>query len=320
MRGKNLLECMQYIDDTLIEEALNPTIISYKDKPAIRWVMAVASVIVIGISVTTFWSHQNANRDFNMDKQESTNNDINAQMDMTDNTVGSDAGKSVAETGLITEIAKDASTSVADNSISTEVKKESAKDQATQEPMKEKSVAEQATAKSNIESLETQEETKLTDLEVQKEIKTAYKVIYDYYGEKDTSEYCYAVPEKGTVLRYQYLQKTIDYYAAQENITDDSAVRKNTTDVTDNTIYAYQVVIDIYGDIETKTGTQYEDLYHSDGGNLLIEQEYRRLIDLGYAVTLSEDFQLTGTFTKAEMDTFLSSPEYGYVFRFENES
>lgn len=65
---------------------------------------------------------------------------------------------------------------------------------------------------------------------------------------------------------------------------------------------------------------KYEDLYHSNVGNLLIEQEYRRLIDLGYAVRLSEDFQLTGIFTKAEIDTFLTSPEYGYVFRFENES
>lgn len=54
MRGKDLLECMAYIDDALIEEALNPRIISHKGKPAAKWVMAVACVIVVGISATAF--------------------------------------------------------------------------------------------------------------------------------------------------------------------------------------------------------------------------------------------------------------------------
>ena len=91
-------------------------------------------------------------------------------------------------------------------------------------------------------------------------------------------------------------------------------------DSVDGTIYAFQVVIDLYGDIETAEETRYEDLYYTEKGHMLIEQEYRRLIDLGYAVRLSEDFQLTGTFTKMEIDTFQASSEYGYVFRFESES
>ena len=54
MRGKELLECMEYIDDTLIEEALNPTIVSHKNKPVLKWSMAVACAATI--SAITFWS------------------------------------------------------------------------------------------------------------------------------------------------------------------------------------------------------------------------------------------------------------------------
>ena len=44
-----------------------------------------------------------------------------------------------------------------------------------------------------------------------------------------------------------------------------------------------------------------------------------RLTELGYTVRLSEDFQLSGIFTKEELDTFQASPEYGYTFRFADE-
>jgi len=256
MRGKDLLQCMAYIDDALIEEALNPAIVSHKNKSAAKWAMAVACVMAVGISATAFWSHQNVNVDLKQD-----GNDIAAQTDIVDNYRDqSDTGRT-AETGLVMGIEEDASnsiTSVTENNISESAKAESMEDQVA--------------AKSNMESLEIQKETKLADLEVQKETKTAYKVIHDYYREKDTSEYCYPAPEKGTVLCYHYLQEAINYYETQES----------TIDAVDNTIYAYQVVIDIYGDMETIDGIQYEDLYHFDAGNLLIEQEYRRLIDLGY--------------------------------------
>lgn len=145
---------------------------------------------------------------------------------------------------------------------------------------------------------------------VEEKLKTAYTVLSDYYGEKDDAVYDYPMPEKGALLCYHYLQETINYYTKQGKAAD----------AVDGTIYAFQVVIDLYGDIETAEGTRYEDLYYTEKGHALIEQEYRRLIDLGYAVRLSEDFQLTGTFTKTEIDTFQAAPEYGYVFRFEGES
>ena len=66
MRGKALLECMAYIDDKLIEEALNPPSIPHeknlneKNKNNIfkKWRMAAACVLVLGVSATAFWSHQ----------------------------------------------------------------------------------------------------------------------------------------------------------------------------------------------------------------------------------------------------------------------
>ncbi len=287
MRGKELLECMEYIDDTLIEEALNPTIVSHKNKPVLKWSMAVACAATI--SAITFWSYQNANMNFNKEDIQMEHTDISTQANTIDSNMDkNDVGRLAVESGM-TEMTEDAlstgTTSTTNNSPLVDAKSQSMEDKAAQ--------------KSNFAHWEAQEETE-----------SAYKVIREYYGEKESLEYCYSVPEKGAIHCYYYLQETINYYTTQEN----------TTDITDSTIYAYQVAIDIYGDIETANGTQYEDLYHSNVGNLLIEQEYRRLIDLGYAVRLSEDFQLTGIFTKAEIDTFLTSPEYGYVFRFENES
>lgn len=64
MRGKDLLECMEYIDDALVQEALASApdahkIFRYKNNIFARWGIAAACVVVIGISAVTFWSHQN---------------------------------------------------------------------------------------------------------------------------------------------------------------------------------------------------------------------------------------------------------------------
>lgn len=115
MRGKDLLQCMECIDDALIEEALNPAIVSHKNKSAAKWAMAVACVMAVGISATAFWSHQNVNVDLKQD-----GNNIAAQTDIVDNYRDqSDTGRT-AETGLVMGIEEDASnsiTSVTENNI-----------------------------------------------------------------------------------------------------------------------------------------------------------------------------------------------------------
>ena len=59
MRGKDLLECMEYIDDALVEEALQPAAFPHRNRVMAKWGMMAACAAVIGISATAFWSHQN---------------------------------------------------------------------------------------------------------------------------------------------------------------------------------------------------------------------------------------------------------------------
>lgn len=294
MRGKDLLECMEYLDDTLIEEALNPAGSpynknAYKNSMVKKWSIAAACVIMLCISTTAFWSHQ---KQQNIQYTEET--DLAVQMDSVSNDAGdlSLPAEHTFDGTLLESTATDTdlNTTGRDNEIEKEIEDKALSMQspvhAEQDNKAEKGAA------------------------VEETMKTAYTVLSDYYGEKDASVYDYPMPEKGALLCYHYLQETINYYTVQGKAADS----------VDGTIYAFQVVIDLYGDIETAEETRYEDLYYTEKGHMLIEQEYRRLIDLGYAVRLSEDFQLTGTFTKMEIDTFQASSEYGYVFRFESES
>ena len=59
MRGKDLLECMEYIDDALVEEALQPAAFPRRNRVMAKWGMMAACAVVIGISATAFWYHQN---------------------------------------------------------------------------------------------------------------------------------------------------------------------------------------------------------------------------------------------------------------------
>ena len=290
MRGKDLLECMEYIDDTLIEEALNPAGSPHNKNSMVKnWSLAAACVIMLCIFATAFWSHQK------QQKIEYTEEpDLAVQMDSVSNDAGDLSLPAEHTSGgtLAQSAATDTDLNPADRDNETE-----------------KAIEDKALSMQTPVYAEQYDEAEKGAI-VEEKLKTAYTVLSDYYGEKDDAVYDYPMPEKGALLCYHYLQETINYYTKQGKAADS----------VDGTIYAFQVVIDLYGDIETAEGIRYEDLYYTEKGHTLIEQEYRRLIDLGYAVRLSEDFQLTGTFTKTEIDTFQAAPEYGYVFRFEGES
>lgn len=290
MRGKDLLECMEYIDDTLIEEALNPAGSPHNKNSMVKnWSLAAACVIMLCIFATAFWSHQK------QQKIEYTEEpDLAVQMDSVSNDAGDLSLPAEHTSGgtLAQSAATDTDLNPAD------------RDNETEKAIEDKALSMQTPV--HAEQYDEAEKGAI----VEEKLKTAYTVLSDYYGEKDDAVYDYPMPEKGALLCYHYLQETINYYTKQGKAADS----------VDGTIYAFQVVIDLYGDIETAEGIRYEDLYYTEKGHTLIEQEYRRLIDLGYAVRLSEDFQLTGTFTKTEIDTFQAAPEYGYVFRFEGES
>ncbi len=261
MRGKDLLECMEYIDDTLIEEALNPAGSPHNKNSMVKnWSLAAACVIMLCIFATAFWSHQK------QQKIEYTEEpDLAVQMDSVSNDAGDLSLPAERTSGgtLAQSAATDTDLNPADRDNETE-----------------KAIEDKALSMQTPVYAEQYDEAEKGAI-VEEKLKTAYTVLSDYYGEKDDAVYDYPMPEKGALLCYHYLQETINYYTKQGKAADS----------VDGTIYAFQVVIDLYGDIETAEGTRYEDLYYTEKGHALIEQEYRRLIDLGYAVRLSEDFQ-----------------------------
>lgn len=130
--------------------------------------------------------------------------------------------------------------------------------------------------------------------------------------EQDGSFYtepCYKVPEKGSYFLLNGLKAAIDYW--------DNA--NNTIELAEPEQYLYHVAIDVFGDIEQNGETMYEELQISDTGRELLYQEYERLFATGLAVSLSEDFQLTGTLSREELEQFEPFADYGYTFRLVNE-
>lgn len=130
--------------------------------------------------------------------------------------------------------------------------------------------------------------------------------------EQDGSFYtepCYKVPKKGSYFLLNGLKAAIDYW--------DNA--NNTIETAQPEQYLYHVTIDVFGDIEQNGETVYEELRLSDAGKELLYQEYERLFMEGFPVSLSEDFQLTGTLSREEIEQFEPFADYGYTFRLVNE-
>lgn len=324
MRGKDLLECIEQIDDALVEEAMDPAAVPCRDRTResknifVKWGMAAACVIVIGVSATAFWSHQDIK-----EGQSGGVGDTAAPIAMTGSNNSTDSPSEGSLTaGAVAENAQadaaaDSDMDSFDNSASSELCALPTAEEASRSDSGNDSVSRDSTADaaSGAESTDVKDQGIVEELKLEKETaKLAYTIISDYYDEKEDSVYDYPVPGKGEFFCYHYLKETMEYYAEQEKEAGTA----------DCPMYAYDVVIDIYGDIDKggSEGTHYDCLSmqnNSIAGSDMIEQEYRRLSELGYAVRLSEDFQLTGTFTKEELDTFQASPEYGYTFRFANE-
>lgn len=293
---------MEYIDDALVEEALQPAAFPHRNRVVAKWGMMAACAAVIGISVTAFWFHQNIKEVHIENQVEGTAaaDDSGSTDDAKDQTTAAGAGDGMAggvDSGDSSAGSTDSGDSSADSTDSGSMDtftQGTIEDSAA--PVEQNAGAEAGRQEGAIESAK---EGELTEAK-----QCSYKIISDYYGEKDGSAYDDLVPEQGKSSCSQYLQETMNYYEDREN----------TDRTTDSPIYAYDVVVDLYG--ESEGAFIHRD---SDNGSEVIEQEYRRLAALGYAVRLSEDFQLTGTFTKVEIETFQASPEYGYTFRFASE-
>lgn len=310
MRGKDMLECMEQIDDALVEEALEPVAFPRTKDIVAKWSMAAACVVVLGISAAAFWSYQNM-KEARIESQDAA--DTASPQTVMDTAATADSGST---DGMAAGAQNDAMTAGAGGNT------ESSATAGEVQAVRQSSAEDAASSKdSAVETAKSKEELKeLIDGADRAEAESlSYTVISDYYGEKDDSIYDYPVPEKGKFFCYHYLQETMNYYAVPENAGMATDSSENTSENTGSSIYAYDVVIDIYGEAEENGEVMHYELGNTDRDSEKIEQEYQRLIGLGYAVRLSEDFQLTGTFTKVELDTFQASPEYGYTFRFASE-
>lgn len=314
MRGKDLLECIEHIDDALIQEALEPTAVPRRSSFAVRWGMAAACTVVAGVSAAVFWSHQNLKNAPPVEHAEIAQIATNIANDS--DTVDSAALKNDLTAGAVVESAQADVEAAHEKATANNDTVSGSTENAIRSSGADAAVSRDDTVAGMEQHQELKELGALTAVE---SAKPEYTIIRKHYSgeddsaadsllQKNSAEDC-PMPGKGTVLRQQELQETIKYY-------------ETAADSADGVVYAYEVVIALYGDVAADGGILYKELsLHSDipDGAELIEQEYLRLSELGYEVRLSEDFQMTGIFTKEEMDAFPTSPEYGYLLGFVDD-
>lgn len=120
---------------------------------------------------------------------------------------------------------------------------------------------------------------------------------------------CYEAPKKGGYFLDSALVSAIDYY--DNNIsTMDLTIYKNCV---------YHVTIDVFGERTEEGCTVYEELRFSEEGREKLCVEYNRLLAIGMSVSLSEDYELTGLLSSEEIKGFEPCTDYGYAFRLINE-
>lgn len=288
MRGKDLLECMEWIDDALIQEALNPPAVPRRKNTVVRWGMAAACTVVVGVSAAALWSHQNLE---------------NAPIEHMEI-----AGDSAAAQNALPESATAAGNAPEHAPAQTEQ---------TQGAKADRSIlaggVESAERSSELDTSAVKDNSAELS-EIPASVQSAmeeYTIVRSYCGEESdvTEDSAFqkhstaddSAPKRGTVLCAQELQEAVKYYGEQELRSE-------------YMVHAYEVVIVLFGDAAADDGskTLYQELQDPE----LMEQEYLRLSEMGYDVRLSEEFQLTGIFTQKELDAFPAAQEYGYLFHF----
>lgn len=294
MRGTELLEDMEFISDVLIEEAM---IVQSEQKGHgfwhQRWGTMAACITVAAVSAAVFWTHSRADvvkeeskEDISINTSEDYDVALEAEMaseDLTGNLSSDERSDIDSESNTMKEAQnEDAHTNISfDDNTAADLKSHS-------------------TQTDNIPEADM------------------ITIIIDEFPPKQMQQsgkqggaVCYKAPEKGEWFYYIQLQRALEYYDGAQN----------TMDVINSPVYAYQVIVEVFGDRtedESKTAV-YGILAGSDSGKKLLMEEYQRLLGLGYQVSLSEDYQLTGVFTKEELDNFKASSDYGYTFGFESE-
>lgn len=281
MRGRELLEAIEYIDDELVEEAAADILKKQKQqrKTTVNWYRtcsAAACILLLGaVSILAFQQ----------------NRKYEGATESAFDTAATDTASAMAETTV--------TTSQADMAVpeEVEVSVESAKDVAADNAT-DSVTAESATPESVVEELcgvPTIDDT--------------YTLIEEFppkemASTEASSIVCYAAPEKGGKIIGIKLMQAIEYYEKTDGIYRYHILIEVFGDRPDNN-----------GD-----GTYfYNELKSSDVGHEMLAAECDRLQELGYMVELSDQYVLTGHLTAKEIENFDGLAEYGYMLRFLNE-
>lgn len=310
MTGRDLLDAMEYIDDELIEEAAH-----FRYKRAFspqKWAAVAASAAVICVSVFAL-------NEWRRGPESSGSGYDMAANPSAASTAG--AGNSADSGGMAEEIAA-ASGGAPEEGMDTTAGLASDYADITQDnTTQDTGIQEAADSRKQGDAAEVSEAEK-DDLENIIE----YIIIEDFPPKQmkpepdntDASEIVeesYAQPEKGTYACSRNLTDAMDYYEKEEASASD-AVEQGQNQYQ----YQYHVSIAVFGDTcEPEQDGLYGNLNLTDHGRGLLAKEYDRLLASGYDVSLSEEGLLTGLFTKAELETFDTSPEYGYMFYLAEE-
>ncbi len=305
MRGKDLLEAMEYIDDELIEEALSNTVNntsrlrqSYKK----YMYTAAAFAVILGMSAFAYSV-------FAPSKNAEMSGESGVQTADTSAAEVAEATEITEDTGDLQTAGNSQSVGMAADSSATDLGAQPEKNSSTDQPTSNKSEADNAAS----EEISDLSETIPADTEIEKSRSDTYTIIDSRKSvtEQPYAAYCYAAPEKGEYFLHHYLDAAIKSYETN------SPAQNNATE------YAYKAKITIFGDIINDNGeTQYSTLNQSEDGHQKLKAEYERLLENGYDVSLTdtdEYYYITGIFTKEQLDNFKPQPEYGYAFSFEDE-
>ncbi len=298
---RRLLDAMMYLEDALIEEAApgeESALIGekrtrfWKRKGNLRKMTACAAILFVAVVSLWVWKSS-----FTAKERSALDN-------------GQNAG--AASFGAPAECAEE----FVPETNTVGVKNKNAADLNAQMPA-DSADSGMITDKAEIAVLEADKDVATGDVADESKDGTIVRLIEEFppkfeQGEKgggSNAVKCYKQPEKGGCVLYNGLQAAIDYW--------DNA--NNTIELAEPERYLYHVAIDVFGDVAQNGRMVYEELRLSDAGKELLYQEYERLLISGICVSLSEDFQLTGTLSREELENFEPSADYGYAFRLVNE-
>ncbi len=285
MRGKDLLKCMEYIDDALIQEA-SSCYIQEKTKTfpfyIRKWnamIACVLCVFIVGITVTIIqpWNQ--------FSKKE---NPMTQNIDFYSGGLSQEDAKSEFEEEVNDEAPKN------DMAVNMDGAKENSL--LPQEKI-DTTYEEQRGDGASIDKI--QDSLSLVSGNALLERRENYQII-DSYGSEMDKIICYGASEKGNYHHHEFLKEEIENHKGE------------------NVLYHVVVVVFAYkGENEESNHyvLNFNDSSNNSAENDLLSQELTRLKEVGYDVE-KVDHNIMGYFTQEELEQFVPDKDYGYLFTF----